>query len=202
LLVAGSVVVTACYAVTIRADLGLGPLFVLQAGVARHAGIAIGTSVMVVGFALVLVALALRSPLGPGTLVLPVLGGLTLDALLPHVPTIQGWPLRMASVVIATWIMALGGAMMIRASVGVMAYDAVMLGLRRVLGRPLAPIRIAMEATVLLGGWLLGGPVGVGTVITGLLIGPGLQFWIRMIGVPVRTPTLATRAGRPAQAAT
>jgi len=196
LLVAGSVVATICYAITIRADLGLGPLFVLQAGVARHVGIAIGTSVMVVGFALVLVALALRSPLGPGTLVLPVLGGLTLDALLPHVPTIHGWPLRMASVVVATWIMALGGAMMIRASVGVSAYDAVMLGLRRALGRPLAPIRIAMEATVLLAGWLLGGPVGVGTVITGLLIGPGIQFWLRIIGVPVRTTTLAARAER------
>ena len=78
--------------------------------------------------------------------------------------------------------MALGGALIIRASVGVAAYDAVMLGLRRVLRRPLAPIRLGMEATVLTVGWLLGGPVGVGTVITGLLIGPGIQFWLRMIG--------------------
>ena len=103
---------------------------------------------------------------------------MTLDALLPHVPTLHGWPLRIAGVLVATWLMALGGALIIRASVGVAAYDAVMLGLRRVLRRPLAPIRLGMEATVLTVGWLLGGPVGVGTVITGLLIGPGIQFWL------------------------
>jgi uncharacterized membrane protein YczE len=78
--------------------------------------------------------------------------------------------------------MALGGATMIRASVGVAAYDAVMLGLQRTFGHPLASIRLAMEATALALGWILGGSVGVGTVITGLLIGPGMQFWLRVFG--------------------
>jgi len=161
---------------------------VLQDGLAIQAGIAIGTSVIVIGFALVFVCLALQFRPGPGTLVLPFLGGVTLNALLPHVPTVDGWPLRMGVVILASWIMALGGAMIIRASVGVAAYDAVMLGLRRVTGGPLAPIRLAMEATVLAGGWLLGGSVGVGTVFTGLLIGPGIQFWLRIIGDPSAAP--------------
>ena len=182
LLLAGSLMATICYAVTIRAGLGLGPLYVLQDGVARQLGFAIGTSVMVTGFALVFVAVALRSWPGPGTLALPVLGGVTLDVLLPHLPNIHGWPARLVAVVVATWVMALAGAMMIRASVGVAAYDAVMLGLRRVFGRPLGPTRIAMEMTALVAGWLLGGSVGVGTAITGLLIGPGIQFWLRLIG--------------------
>ena len=68
----------------------------LQGGLARLTGIAIGTSVTVTGFAFVFVALSLRFRPGPGTLVLPVLGGVTLDALLPHVPTLHGWPLRTA----------------------------------------------------------------------------------------------------------
>lgn len=181
LLLVGSFMASLCFAVTIHARLGLGPLFVLQDGVARHAGIAIGTAVVVVGFSLVLVAVGLRSWPGPGTLMLPVLGGVTLDYLLPHLPVIYGLPLRLAAVLVATWMMALGGALMIRASVGVAAWDAVMLGLRRVFGRPLGPTRIAMEATVLAAGWLLGGSVGVGTVITGLLIGPGIQFWLRVL---------------------
>ena len=184
LLLAGSLISTICYAVTIRAGLGLGPLYVLQDGIARHADITIGTSVIATGFVLVLVACALRSRPGPGTLVLPLLGGVTLDRLLPHIPALHGWPLRFAAVVAATWLMALAGALMIRASVGVAAYDAVMLGLRRLLARPLSPIRIAMEITALIGGWLLGGSIGVGTVITGLLIGPGIQFWLTIIGDP------------------
>lgn len=186
-------VVTTCYAVTIRAGLGLGPLFVLQDGVAKHAGIAIGTSVIVTGFASVAIALLLRYRPGPGTVALPVLGGLTLDALLPHVPTLHGLIVRVFAVLLATWIMALGAALTIRASVGVAPYDAVMLGLRRVLGRPLAPIRIAMEASVLTLGWLLGGSVGVGTAITGLLIGPGIQFWLAVIGLPITTPARGKR---------
>lgn len=196
LLLGGSLVVTTCYAVTIRAGLGLGPLFVLQDGVAINAGIAIGTSVIVTGFAFVAITLLLRYRPGPGTLALPILGGLTLDALLPHVPTLHGWLFRTAAVLLATWIMALGAAMTILASVGVAAYDAVMLGLRRVLGRPLAPIRVAMEATVLTAGWLLGGSVGVGTVITGLLIGPGIQFWLGRIGGPSTAPAFTARAKR------
>jgi uncharacterized membrane protein YczE len=184
LLLLGSLIASVCYALTIRAGLGLGPLYVLQDGIARQAGIAIGTSVILTGFAFVLVATALRSWPGPGTLALPVLGGVTLDALLPDIPVLHGWPLRMGTVLWATWMMALAGAMMIRASVGIAAYDAVMLGLRRLFGRPLGPTRLAMEMTALAGGWLLGGSVGLGTAITGLLIGPGIQFWLRVIGGP------------------
>lgn len=186
LLLTGSLVATLCYAFTIRAGLGLGPLYVLQDGVARHLGIAIGTSVIITGFALVLVSVALRFWPGPGTLALPIIGGVTLDGVLPHLPLLHGWVVRLVAVVVATWMMAFAGALMIRASVGVAAYDAVMLGLRRVLGRPVAPIRIAMELTALVIGWLLGGSVGVGTVITGLLIGPGIQFWLKVVGMPAR----------------
>ena len=177
-------IATTCYALTIRAHLGLGPLYVLQDGFARHTGLAIGTSVTVTGLMLVFVALSLRVRPGVGTLVLPVFGGVTLDGLLPHVPTIHGWPLRAAVVLVASWMMAFGGAIIIRASVGVAAYDSVMLGIRRVTGKPLAPIRLAMEATVLAGGWLLGGSVGLGTAVTGLLIGPGIQFWLGVMGDP------------------
>lgn len=182
LMCAGSTVSTVCYAVTIRAGLGLGPLYVLQDGLARHAGIAIGSSVMVTGFALVAVAVCLRSWPGPGTLAAPVLSGFTLDALLPHLPALHGPVLAFTAVVVATWVMALGAAMMIRASVGIAAYDAVMLGLARVLRRPLAPTRLAMETTALAVGWVLGGTVGVGTAVTGILIGPAIAFWLRIVG--------------------
>jgi uncharacterized membrane protein YczE len=182
MLLAGSALSTVCYALTIRASLGLGPLFVLQDGLARVIGVAIGTAVIITGFGFLALALCLRSWPGAGTLLLPILGGVSLNALLPHTPSLPGWFLRVVAVVVATWMMALGGAMMIRASIGVSAYDAVMLGLHRILGRPLARIRLAMECTVLCIGWLLGGAVGVGTVMTGLLIGPGIQFWLHGFG--------------------
>jgi uncharacterized membrane protein YczE len=192
-LVAGSTIASVCYALTIRADLGLGPLFVLQDGVAIRCGFSIGTAVIVTGFALVLVAMALRSWPGPGTLALPVMGGVTLNLVLPHVPTVPGLGLRLLTDVGATFVMALGAALMIRAAVGVSAYDAVMLGLCRVLRRPITPVRIGMETSVLLIGWALGGDVGVGTVITGLLIGPSIHWWLHTIGGTVPTTGFARK---------
>jgi len=179
LLVGGSLLATLCYGLTIRAGIGLGPLFVLQDGLSKQLGCSIGSAVIITGFAFVAVALALRSWPGPGTLALPILGGVTLNLLLPHLPAISGEPLRLVVVVIATWLMGLGGAMMIMASVGVAAYDAVMLGLCRLLRRPIAPVRLGMELAVFGLGWLLGGSVGIGTAITAVLIGPSMHLWLR-----------------------
>ena len=189
---AGCLISTFCYAVTIRAELGLGPLFAVQDGLARHTGITIGRAVMVVGVVLIVLAVCLRSWPGLGTLALPFLGGAALDLMLPHLPVLHGGVVRLSAVVVASWVMALGGAMVIRAAVGVEALDAVMLGLNRIFARPLMSTRLAMEATMLVAGWLLGGAIGLGTVITGLLIGPGLQFWCRVLGAtPDKLPGAA-----------
>ncbi len=181
LLVTGSLISSICYAATIRARLGLGPLYVMQDGIARHAHVTIGHAVMIVGVLLFAVALVLRWRPGVATLALPFLGGTFLDAVLPHIATIHGLWLRLLVVVIATVCMAFGGALMVRAAIGINAYDGIMLAIHDRTGRPVAPIRLGMEATVLAVGAVLGGAIGVGTVITGLLIGPALHFWLRVV---------------------
>ena len=184
LLVGGSTLATLCYGLTIRAGMGLGPLFVLQDGLSIRAGFSIGTAVIVTGFAFVAIAMALRTWPGPGTLILPVLGGVSLNLMLPYLPTISGQPQRLLVVVGASWFMGLGGAMMIAASVGVSAYDSVMLGLCRLLRRPVVTVRLAMEFTVFVAGWALGGAVGLGTAITAVLIGPSIHVWLRVLHRP------------------
>jgi uncharacterized membrane protein YczE len=190
----GVLLSTFCYAVTVRANLGLGPLFVLQDGISRHAGITLGDAVMVTGVASVLLALCLRTVPGPGTLAWPFMSGLFLNWVLPHLPALHGLGFRLTAVVAATLAMALGGACAFRAAMGVSAYDSIMLALHRMTGRPLAPLRVAMELTVLVAGWLLGGAVGVGTVVTGLCIGPAIQYWIRRLGGIPGTRTEPARA--------
>jgi uncharacterized membrane protein YczE len=195
LLVVGTAISTVCYALTIRAGLGLGPLYVAQDGLSRTLGMSIGHAVMLSGVALIGAAMVLRSWPGPGTLILPFLGGFMLDAMLPWIPDIHGWVLRGAVVIVATVVMALGGALVINAAIGVSGYDAVMLGFHRILGRPLAPIRLVMEFTIFVAGWALGGAVGVGTVVTGLLIGPGLQFWVKRFSFLDARPAPAPAQG-------
>ena len=181
LVVAGAFISTVAYAATIRARLGLGPLFAVQEGLARHTGLSLGRCVMVAGVALVGFALAVGTRPGPGTMALPFLMGAMLDAVLPHLAEINGLVFRFAAVVVGTWFMCCGGALVIRAALGASAIDGVMLGLTNKTGWNIRRVRLGMEATMLALGWIVGGSIGVGTVITAMLVGPALHFWLNLV---------------------
>jgi uncharacterized membrane protein YczE len=181
LLFGGCFISAVCYAATIKADLGLGPLYAVQQGVARHLDITQGHAVMITGSILCVIALSLRMWPGIGTVSLPFIMGTYLDAITPHTPVPHGIVLRLVVVAVATWFMALGGAIIIRGRVGAAAPDLCMLAISERTGRSNRTVRLAMEASWLVMGWLLGGTIGVGTVITGLLIGPALHFWIERL---------------------
>lgn len=180
-MVLGCLVTTTAYAATIRARLGLGPLFAVQEGIANHTGMSIGTTVMIVGVALMLLAALVRHQPGPGTVVLPFLIGAMVDRILPHIGEINGLAIRFAVVLVGTFFMCCGGALVIRAALGAPAIDGVMLGLTKMTGWPVRRVRLAMEAVMLALGWILGGSIGVGTVITGALVGPSLHFWLNLL---------------------
>jgi uncharacterized membrane protein YczE len=181
LLFGGAFISAVCYTATIKADLGLGPLFAVQEGVSEHLGISLGRAVMVVGGTLCVIAALLRRFPGPGTVSLPFIMGVYVDAILPHMPDLNALAVRLIVVAIASWFMCLGGAMVIRARVGAAAPDLCMLALSERTGRSNRSVRLALEVSWLVMGWLLGGTIGVGTVMTGLLIGPALHFWIELL---------------------
>ncbi|MDP1795456.1 MAG: hypothetical protein Q8K63_15055 [Acidimicrobiales bacterium] len=180
-LVGGAAVASLAFAATIKAALGLGPLFVVQEGIAGQLDISIGRAVMIVGSCLCVIALAMREWPGVGTVVLPFLIGAMVDGVLPHTPTPGGVVLRVVVVVVSTFAMALGGALIINSRLGAGAPDLLMLGLSRLTGVNNRSVRLALEAGFLLLGWLLGGVVGIGSVVTGVLIGPMLHFWIERL---------------------
>jgi uncharacterized membrane protein YczE len=181
LVFAGAAISAVAYTATIRADLGLGPLFAVQQGIAGHLHITLGQAVMVAGATLCVIAALLRTWPGPGTVSLPFIMGVMVDTVLPHMPEIHGIALRLVVVAVGTSMMTLGGALVIKASIGAAAPDLCMLALSQRTGRSNRAVRFAMEGSWLVMGWLLGGTIGIGTVITGLLIGPTLHFWIQVV---------------------
>ncbi len=181
LLLIGSAVSAVMYSATIQADLGLGPLYVVQQGIAGHLGITIGQSVMIVGSVLTLLSILMKEWPGVGTVALPFLVGAMVDACNPHMPEMHNIGVRLLVVVVASFFMAFGGALIIRSRLGAAAPDLVMLGLSRLTKQSNRNVRLAMEASWIVGGWLAGGVVGVGTVITGAMIGPSLHFWIERL---------------------
>ena len=178
----GLLISCTAYGLTVRANIGLGPLFLVQVALEKHLGMSAGTAAMVLGLLLVALSALLRGGVGVGTVLAPVLGGVIIDITLPLIPTLQGTALQVAACVFGTVVMMLGGALITQAQFGVGGMDGLMRGLSGSLGAPLGHIRLGMEATLLLLGLLLGSTAGVGTIITALLVGHSYQFWMHLLG--------------------
>jgi uncharacterized membrane protein YczE len=179
-------------ALNVRSELGLGPLFVVFDGLHERLGITIGTASIITNAALFVWALAMRERPGLGTLGQVFIVGPLIDLALWLTPEVTSPGLRVAYLVGSLVVLSFGAALYLSADLGAGPYDAVMWGLFRRLRRlPLSGVRVIMETTALLTGWSLGGEVGIGTVIIGLGIGPGIAIGLRLLGaMPERTPTV------------
>lgn len=195
----GGVILSAyMYLLVAVTTLGSSPLFVFEEGIVSVTGIPFGVVTAATGLLLLAVAAILRAPVGPGTLAVPLVFGLGVELMAPLVPSIGGttpggFVLRLAVLVIATHLMALGGALIVLAAFGAAAIDAVMLGLSSLLHRDTARVRMVMEVSLAASGAVVGGTAGLGTIVAGLTVGHSFRYWARLLGVaenttPARAP--------------
>ena len=167
----------------VRAPLGVIPWDVLHQGLSRQLGVSMGTVVILVSLLLLLAWIPLRERPGLGTLSNALLVGLTLDATLMVLPPAHGTPLRVLLVIGGVLLNAAATASYIGVHLGPGPRDGLMTGLVRRTGKSVRLVRTSIEAAVVLVGWILGGTVGVGTVIYALLIGPLVQFLLPRLSV-------------------
>lgn len=165
-------------ALMIRAGLGLDPWDVFHQGLAGRTPLSFGLIVCVVGAAVLLLWIPLRQRPGIGTVANVVVIGLAADASLAVLPDFQGLPLQSAMLVASILLNGLAGGLYIGAGLGPGPRDGLMTGLHRRTGWPIRRVRTAIELAVLAAGWLLGGTVGVGTVLYALAIGPLVQAFL------------------------
>ena len=167
-------------ALMVRAGLGLDPWDVFHQGLSRHTGWTLGTATAVVGVAVLLAWIPLRNRPGIGTLANVVVIAVTVDASLAVLPTPAGLPVRVAMMLGAVLLNAFATVLYIGAGLGTGPRDGLMPGLVARTGLSVRLVRTAIEATVLIAGWLLGGTVGIGTVIYAFGIGPLVQVLLRL----------------------
>jgi uncharacterized membrane protein YczE len=158
-------------ALMVRADLGLGPWDVFHQGIADRIGLSIGLVVNLTAVAVLLLWIPLRQRPGLGTISNVVLVGLVTDATLALLPAPDGLAVRGALLVAGILANAVATALYIGAGLGPGPRDGLMTGLAA-RGHSIRLVRTAIEVTVLLVGWLLGGSVGLGTVLYAFTIGP------------------------------
>jgi uncharacterized membrane protein YczE len=163
-------------AMMVRAGLGLDPWDVFHQGLARHTGMTIGVASAVVGVAVLLVWIPLRNRPGIGTVANVMVIAVTVDAGLALLPTPSSLVVRIPLMLGAVLLNALATVLYIGAGLGPGPRDGLMTGLVTRTGLSVRLVRTAIEATVLAVGWLLGGTVGVGTVVYAFGIGPLVQL--------------------------
>lgn len=171
----------------IESGVGNSPWDVFHQGVAIRTGLTIGTIIIAVGALVMVLWIPLKQKPGIGTISNVVFLGLFADAALWLLPTPGHWALSWTYLLTAVVTIALATALYISAGLGPGPRDGIMTGLMR-LGLSVRLGRFLIEITALGVGWLLGGTLGLGTLVFALAIGPLTQMFTRWFPLTRETP--------------
>jgi uncharacterized membrane protein YczE len=179
-LTVGLVLFGVSLAFLVRSNLGLDPWDVFHQGFSRMTGIPIGISTILVGAVVLLIWVPLRQKPGLGTVGNVLFVGLTLDAVLALLPAVEGLRVRWSYLIGGIALNGLATGAYIGAGMGPGPRDGLMVGLAA-RGNSVRVVRTLIEVSVLVVGWLMGGNVGIGTVLFALMIGPFAHVTIPML---------------------
>jgi uncharacterized membrane protein YczE len=168
----------------IVAGLGNTPWTVLAQGLADQTPLGIGTATTVIGLLTLLLWIPLREVPGIGTLGKAVLIGPVIDLATPLFPDDPGNGLSWALVLAGILLIALGSGLYLTAALGPGPRDGLMVGIHRKAGVSLRVARALIEGTVVLIGFVLGGTVGIATVLFAIAIGPLVQLAVERFETP------------------
>jgi uncharacterized membrane protein YczE len=178
----------ASMALIVRSTLGNMPWDVLHQGLAGRMGLSIGVVSILVGAVVLLAWIPLRQRPGLGTVSNVVVIGLAVDATLALVAAPSSLVLRIGLLAAGILLNAVATAAYIGVRLGPGPRDGLMTGLVRRTGWSVRLVRTGIEVAVVAGGWLLGGTLGVATVLYALAIGPLVQLLLpRFTVAPRRT---------------
>jgi len=176
-------------ALLIRANLGTSTWLVLEIALADILGIQIGTMTVVMGFIVLGIALLFRERVGWGTLgnILSIGPWLNLFLFLISTPE-NNLVLQIGMFLLGVLVQGIASAVYIGVDAGAGPRDSLMLAIHRITGFSVRVARGSLEVIVVTIGWLLGGPVGWGTLAFALLIGPSVQWAFKLFNVHPHKP--------------
>lgn len=182
-LLLGLVLYGVALAFFIRADLGLNPWSALYFGLAEVCGGSIGLWTVLVNLALLPLWFVFRQKPGIGTVLNALLVGSVLDVTLLWLPVASGLAIQCGYLALGVLGVGVAGGLYLGTHFGPGPKDGVMTGLVAATGFSVRRVRTALELTVLALGWALGAPIGVGTVVFAVLVGPILNRSLALFNV-------------------
>jgi len=174
-----------------RSELGYAPWNVLTDGVARVFGVTFGLSSIGIGVVIIIISVAMREQLGVGTVLnMLLIGGFVdllawMDSYIGFVPQVTSFAGRLVMCLLSLVFSAIGTCIYMSIQWGAGPRDSLVVAIARKSPLPYGACRAIVEGLVFAAGWIMGGAVGIGSVINVVLMGPmtGLIFRIMHIDV-------------------
>ena len=170
-------------ALLVIADLGVGPWTVLAQGVSSRTPLDIGAATFLISLVVLLAWIPLRERPGLGTIANAIVIATALQIMSSVIPHPENPVVRLTAVIVGIALVGIGSVLYLTTNLGPGPRDGMMTGIHFKTGWPVAGVRLGIEVTVLIAGWLLGGTVGLGTVLFALLIGPFVGYGLKIVGI-------------------
>lgn len=169
-------------AFTLKANVGYAPWEVLHVGLAKTMDISIGTASILVGLVIGIIALVLGEKLGFGTILNMMLIGVFLDIILASqmIPMAEKFVSGMAMLIAGLYIIAAASYFYIRSGFGAGPRDSLMVAITRKTRLAVGVCRGMVELLAVVVGWMLGGSLGIGTVVFAFAIGFCIQTTFKL----------------------
>ena len=165
----------------IISTIGASPWNVLHQGLALNLGLTIGTWAFLVSLLVLFLWFFLDEKIGMGTILNFIIIAIMIDLTIFFFEAPELWINQFLLCVISVLMVGLGSGIYLIARLGPGPRDGLMTGLQKKTGFSIAQIRVAIEIIVVSCGWLLGGTVGVGTVLYALGIGPAVALGLSVV---------------------
>ena len=168
-------------ALLVDAGIGVSPWTVFAEGLSTRLPISIGAAYFWTSVVVLLLWIPLRERPGLGTLANAVIIALSLQVMLEILPTPSAFGWQVLQVLAGIACIGIGSGLYLTTNLGPGPRDGLMTGLQALSGRPLALVRSALEMTVVLAGFALGGTLGLGTLFFSFGIGPAIAFCLSVL---------------------
>ena len=165
----------------ITASIGMSPWTVLAEGLSLTSGLSIGVLTFIISLVVLLLWIPLKQKAGIGTILNVIIIAAVIEWSLPYLPHPETYLMQVLQAILGTLVVGFASGIYLIANLGPGPRDGLMTGCQRVTNLPIAWVRVFLEITVISIGWVLGGTIGVATVIFAFGIGPAVSLGLYFI---------------------
>ena len=168
-------------AIIIGSGSGVSPWTVLAQGISIKTDLSVGTTTFLISIAILIFWIPLKQVPGIGTILNAIIIASTIDLTLPYLSQPNDSYLKLLQACIGIFVVGLGSGIYLISNLGPGPRDGLMIGLQKQTGTSIPLIRTILELSAVISGWLLGGVVGIGTVLFVFGIGPCVGIGLTLV---------------------